>query len=244
MGFRGQVSVEYVILLSALLLGVAFLGLYELDETRRGIEVSTAQDAVESLARAADTVYSMGPCSKTQVYITVPKGIVSVDHGGQTGGYYQGPYLVGIIADFGSGPTDIISPTKGQIQGYIPAIDRGYRMPVFQTCSGVIQIGQDLQLSSTEIRQTIAAGGSDSTDITLKNNRDITISEIESVETGIVGGWTEITGLATQLSSGGSDIFTIDVTVPGGTNPGVYSGWVIINGTGSIIELRQVITVT
>ncbi|MBU0761800.1 MAG: hypothetical protein KKD39_02140 [Candidatus Altiarchaeota archaeon] len=243
---RGQVAVEYMALLGTLLLGLVFLGYYQLDDTRIGIEVATAQDAIESLARSADTVYAIGPCSRTYTHITLPKGINPLlDPYGGTEGFYQGPHMVKIVADFGNGPTDIISPTKGKIQGYIPAIDRGYKMQVFQTCSGVIQIGQDLELSDEEIRATIAGSGSlDTVDLTLTSSRDISIDSLNIYTDGIAGEWTAVTGLESSIAAGGSDDFSVDITVPGGTNPGTYTGWVIINGTGAIIELHEIITVT
>lgn len=234
---RGQVSVEFMALVSALLLGIVLLGYNQLNDTRSGIDTATAQDAVDSIARAADKVYAMGPCSRTYVYVTIPKSVSD-----NTG--YQGKNLVWIKINQGNGEADVISPTKAQIQGYIRPYDRGYKMPVFQTCSGVIQVGQDLDADLTEVREEIAAGGFYETTLSVKNNRDISVEAMEYNTKGTVGSWTTLTGLASSISTGSTDTSTLRIDVPADADAGTYSGWVIVNGTAAIFEIHEIVEVS
>lgn len=89
MDSRGQVSVEYLLLLLVILI---VLGSITIPLIGNSIEASTdvstvsdAKTAVESIASAADVVYSNGPGSKRTVNVYIPQDTSLVARGNNVG---------------------------------------------------------------------------------------------------------------------------------------------------------------
>jgi uncharacterized protein (UPF0333 family) len=62
---RSQAAVEYIMVLSILMMSLGYTSYYVIFDSKKTMDLATAQEAVDSLAKAANTVYSLGPCSKT-----------------------------------------------------------------------------------------------------------------------------------------------------------------------------------
>ena len=63
-GKRGQVGLEYVMIVGAILVITIPLFFYALYETNYKVKLSQADDTVNTLANAADEVYSMVPAQR------------------------------------------------------------------------------------------------------------------------------------------------------------------------------------
>lgn len=233
---KGQVAMEYMSILALLILVLGYVGYSTLYDSQMTVEMTKAQDAVNSIARAADIVYSLGPCSKTYVFITIPDLVVSSSVGNHT---------VLLRIAIGNGQSDVYATTIGNVTGYLSPISGVYKIPVEMTCSGVLIIGGGFSINPLEIRLNITHGNSSSFNIELTNNRDTTIENIDYSVSGDISGWTGIASLANSIDSGSTYTFTLDVTVPYGTYSGIYSGTLTITGSeNALIEIPIIINVT
>ena len=72
---KGQISIEYLMLIGLILLIVIPLFYYTLSRTREDLRSQQAYDALSSLAHTADEVYSLGLGSRDFIWIHTPTGI-------------------------------------------------------------------------------------------------------------------------------------------------------------------------
>jgi len=227
---------EYVLVLATLMLILGYVGYYVLSDLQRTLELTAAQDAVDSLAKAADTVYAMGPCSKTYVYVNIPNSAVgsSVSH-----------KVIKLQVDTGGGVTDVLALTNGNVTGYLPYAGRGYKIPVELTCSGILLVGGGFSINPVEVRLNTTQGNSTSMELNLSNNRDIAITGITYNFSGEVSAWANVNDLASSLDSNAMDNFTVVFDVPAGTLTGTYSGTLAIRGSGeALVEVPVVLYVS
>ncbi len=75
---RGQISIEYILLVGVILVVVIPLLYYSFSKTNTDIRYQQASDAVNALAKAADEVYSLGLGSRNYVWINPPEGVTNV----------------------------------------------------------------------------------------------------------------------------------------------------------------------
>jgi len=72
---RAQAAIEYVLVLGTLLIALGYVGYSVLNESETTIKLAKARNTVDSIAKAADSVYSLGPCSKTYVEVSIPDSV-------------------------------------------------------------------------------------------------------------------------------------------------------------------------
>lgn len=231
---KAQAAMEYVIVLATLMLILGYVVYYVLYDAQKTMELTAAQDAVDSLAKAANTVYSLGPCSKTYVFVTIP---------GSAFGGSVGHNTILLKINTRAGESDVYALTIGNVTGYVPSSPKSYSIPVEMTCSGVLLVGGGFSVNPQEIRLNLTHGTLYTADLSLTNNRDLTISGITSSVSGDISGWTTISGLASSINSGATDAFTATFNIPLGTYTGAYSGTIVITGTDALIEVPVVIYV-
>ena len=130
---RGQISLEYVMIVGAVLLITIPLFFYAIYEASYKIRLNQADDAVNTLVKAADTVYSMGPGSKKYVWVSIPSGVESslVDEND-----------VQLTLSIFGGSSDIHAFSKAVLVGSIPEGKGTYRIPVESLEAGVVRIGE------------------------------------------------------------------------------------------------------
>ncbi|MFH1404278.1 MAG: hypothetical protein ABIH11_08425 [Candidatus Altiarchaeota archaeon] len=225
---------EHVLLTLMFMIFLACLNYSVIYDSHSMMETTTAEDAVDSIAKAADTVYSLGPCSKTYVDIVVPNSAVSSS---------VGDNRISLTIDTGAGYSDIVAVTIGDVTGCMPSNPGACRVPIEMTCSGVLVVGGVLSLRPSEIRFNVTDGGTTVVELNLTNNEDAIVSSIGWTVTGGVSSWTSITDMAAGLGSGISDQFNATFTIPSGTPTGTYSGTLTVNGTGGLAEVPIAINV-
>lgn len=130
---RGQVSIEYIMIIGLLLLVTIPLFVYAFVEVKRNVQMNHAEDAVSTLANAANTVYALGPGSKKYVWITTPGGITQT--------HVEGNEISMKMYIFG-GESDVFASTKPTVIGSIPTGQGAHRVAVESLGSGVVRIGE------------------------------------------------------------------------------------------------------
>lgn len=130
---RGQVSIEYLMIIGLLLLVTIPLFVYAFIEVKRNIQMNHADDAVHTIANAADTVYSLGPGSKKYVWITMPGGVTQT---------LVNETEVSMKLYIFGGESDVFAKTKPTVIGSIPSSEGPHRIAVEALSFGVVRIGE------------------------------------------------------------------------------------------------------
>ncbi|MBU4501735.1 MAG: class III signal peptide-containing protein [Nanoarchaeota archaeon] len=131
---RGQISLEYVMIVGAVLLVTIPLFFYAIYEANNKIRLNQADDAVNTLANAADTVYSLGPGSKKYVWVSIPNGVESQ--------LVSENEIMLVLSIFG-GNSDIHASSKAVVVGSVPTGKGTYRIAVEALGAGRVRIGED-----------------------------------------------------------------------------------------------------
>lgn len=140
---RGQVSIEYIMITGMLLLVTIPLFAYAFVEVNRSVQMNHAEDAVNTLANAADTVYSLGPGSKKYVWITTPGGVTQSCVGSVEGSLTcTNSKEVSMKMYIFGGESDVFAKTKPTVIGSIPTVKGPHRIAVESLGSGVVRIGE------------------------------------------------------------------------------------------------------
>lgn len=133
---RGQISLEYVMIVGAVLLITIPLFFYAIYETNYRVRLNQADDAVYTLVNAADTVYSLGSGSKKYVWVSIPSGVTS--------SLVNESEIMLTLSIFG-GSSDIHASSKAVMVGSIPAGQGTYRIAVEALNAGVVRIGEEYE---------------------------------------------------------------------------------------------------
>lgn len=126
-----------------LLLVTIPLFVYAFIEVNRSVQMNHAEDAVNTLANAADTVYSLGPGSKKYVWISTPGGVTQ-----SCVGLVEGSPIcvdskeVSMKMYIFGGESDVFAKTKPTVIGSIPTAKGPHRIAVESLGSGVVRIGE------------------------------------------------------------------------------------------------------
>lgn len=75
---RGQISVEYLILIGVIFLAIIPIFYYALQQSSQNVRMNEANDFVSTLASTADMVYALGPGSQDYVKVVMPGGVENV----------------------------------------------------------------------------------------------------------------------------------------------------------------------
>ncbi|MBT4539465.1 hypothetical protein HOI26_01650 [Candidatus Woesearchaeota archaeon] len=130
---NGQVAIEYIAIAGVILAILIPLFYFSFNTTNETITESQAEDAVFSLASAANEVYALSPGSKREVWVQIPGGTNSVII--QENEISLNIHIAGRVSDY-------VAFTKPTIVGTIP-LDKGtHRISVELLSSGIVQIGE------------------------------------------------------------------------------------------------------
>ncbi|MDP3919005.1 MAG: hypothetical protein Q8Q35_03845 [Nanoarchaeota archaeon] len=129
---RGQSSFEYIMMVGIVLMLLLPIFYYGLNKSSENIKLSQAEDLVNTIAKAADEVYTLGPGSKKFVWVMVPAGVQSAN--------ISGSELYITLNIFGES-SDIVAFTQAPLTGEIPLEKGTYKIAVEHLDSGVVLIG-------------------------------------------------------------------------------------------------------
>lgn len=130
---RGQVSIEYLILIGFILIALIPIFYYALSESSNTTRLNEADDAVNSLAKSADSVYALGPGTKNYVWVSLPGGIESMS--------FDNKRVLIKLNIFG-GLSDIYAESKAELIGSISITQGGHRVRVEALESGEVQFSE------------------------------------------------------------------------------------------------------
>jgi hypothetical protein len=165
MGARAQSSVELMVVLAIGL--VALLAFFTLSqqkflETQASLSLSQAKKTVDSLARAADEVYSEGSNSTKQVYVTIPEG-ANLSRSSISG------RSVNLAIRSIGGYTDVNSRTSETVFGVWPNLTGSFWLTV-TSYEGSVGIGPSvMQISPTALYVEMLASSEVQRNITITN---------------------------------------------------------------------------
>lgn len=139
---KSQASVEYLMIIGLVLIVVIPLFYYAFSQSNINVKINQADDAVNTLAKAADTVYALGPGSKKYVWITIPNGGV--------GSAVTNNTIMLQLSVFG-GISDFHTSTKPNLIGAFPYQAGNYKIPVEALDSGFVLIGEGNDTTPPEV---------------------------------------------------------------------------------------------
>jgi len=128
---RGQVGVEYIMLVALLLVFLIPIVSYSLNESSYRIKVSQIENTISRVTKAANAVYALGPGSQDIVLVAVPQGVEGVEIAKNS--VSLNVSLFGGISQFGY-------TTVGPVAGTLPIQPGTYRILVYHTSAGVVNI--------------------------------------------------------------------------------------------------------
>ncbi len=129
---KAQVSTEYMMIMGLVLIITIPLVYYAMSESNINVQSNRAEDAVNTLARAADTVYSIGPGTTKYVWINMPGGVQA---------YSTADRTVSIDLYIFGGVSQVFAEAKAELAGVIPISSGQHRVKVEMLSSGYVQFG-------------------------------------------------------------------------------------------------------
>lgn len=129
-GRKAQVGVEVMLFVGIALLALTILLTYSYRQSSSTITIEQAADAVNTLAKTADSVYALGPGTEQYVYITTPGNIAGTSVSGRS--------VLMQIHVFGK-VSDIHAVSKANLTGDIPDSRGTYRIKVKTLDSGIVE---------------------------------------------------------------------------------------------------------
>lgn len=129
---KAQASTEYVILIAVVLVALIPIFYFALQKSNTDIKINQVDDAVNALAKAANSVYSLGPGTKDHVWITMPEGVQDIIINGTE---------INIKISLLGKISDVHASTIGNVTGYISTNPGTYKIPVEALSNGIVLVG-------------------------------------------------------------------------------------------------------
>ncbi len=117
---RSQISLEYIVLVSAILFVLVPLWSYFLsyyNSAKEEISLSYARDLVDSVRDMADFVHAQGGPAKVLLKVHVPNNVLSIN---------LTENRVSVFLSLSSGITEIYAESRANLTGYVPTSPGDY----------------------------------------------------------------------------------------------------------------------
>jgi uncharacterized protein (UPF0333 family) len=128
---RGQAAFEYMVLVGVLLVVLIPIFHYVGYYSSQNIKIDKLDDAIKTIGKSADTLYSLGPGNRDFVWITLPGSIRSTNVDGNE------ILITGFVY---GGPSDFHYNTIGEVNGTLPYEKGTYKIKLEVLDDGVVQI--------------------------------------------------------------------------------------------------------
>lgn len=116
------------------LLAISGILVYSLRQSSAAVSMNEANDAVNSLVLAADTVYALGPGSERHVTVTLPGGMQNS---------YVTSRSVGLNISVYGGYSEIRKRSRAILTGEIPGSRGTYTISVRALESGAVELSSE-----------------------------------------------------------------------------------------------------
>ena len=103
---RGQVSLEYLVIVAFMLVAVAILSIYSFTYLGETISIQKTQNAADKITNAADSVAALGSGNTVVIQVELPPGVGTVDIIG---------HQVTFTLQTGSGTNSVSSYSEAQL---------------------------------------------------------------------------------------------------------------------------------
>jgi uncharacterized protein (UPF0333 family) len=110
MHMKGLSSIEYLFVTGLGIAALALVIVIIMNTGNDSMRLAQAKEAVDALAKSADYVYSLGPCSQETVGVYLPQGIRSINASGNT---------IRMTVALSAGDSDVYAKTNGMLNGTI-----------------------------------------------------------------------------------------------------------------------------
>lgn len=131
---KAQAATEYLIMTAVIIGASVLLFYYAMFFSYESIAVDQAIETAQTLAKAADYVYALGPGSKTIVEVYIPSSAVECAAGKVI---CAGEGEVGLKISTSAGVSDVYAATRSNVSGNVSYKIGRYYIVVSNTESGV-----------------------------------------------------------------------------------------------------------
>jgi len=129
---KSQAGVEYIILTGILLVFLIPVINYALSESTLNVRLNQLENSLRRIAKAANTVYALGPGAQEIVIVTLPHGIEGTAI--EDNGIFLNATLYG-------GVSEIHYATIPTVSGGIPKEAGTYRIRIITLENNTVQVG-------------------------------------------------------------------------------------------------------
>ena len=222
---RAQAALEQMILLGMSILLVSVIFAFSLNYAYDSVRAAQAKDTADKIAKASDSVYSLGPGSKTTISIYMPKDVRFVNITNNT---------VQIRFGLSSGDTDVFSKSQAVMVGSVQTTSDLQQIVLSADSSGRVIIGsQLLTCSPGSISRTLPQNSSGNDTLSVSDTATYALSGISANLSGSLGDILTITQPNGTLASGGASAINLSYSVALAKATGTYSGTITVNGSNS-----------
>jgi uncharacterized protein (UPF0333 family) len=235
---RAQAATEYLMIAGFLVIVIGIAYLYSSTILSNSIDDSKARTATNSIAKAIDQVYALGPGSKISVTVDLPSGIQSQIVENQ---------LVGYILTVNGQPSYYYADTKANLKGELPLTQGVHEITLTVNNSGEVVVGETgygLFLTPKTILvsldQNVAYNQTHT--FNLSNTNPSIVGNISITKSGTASGLITIGSYSTTLNPNTDQNFDVTITVPDNQPIGTYNVYLQVDSNnGSDRSLIQII---
>lgn len=229
---KGATSIEYLFISGIAIGALAIIMMIGTSMGNDSIRVAQAKDTVETLAKSADYVYSLGPGTKDTVSVYLPKGIRILDVSDDR---------VHMRVSLSSGDSDVYAKTHGKLVGAVPSIAGKQSVTITALPDGSVLFGEALlECSPARISLNVPYDGTGSAEINVTNIAAFNITGLSASINGSASAIATFSGPApADVESGNTSTLGLQFD-PGGV-AGIYSGIARVdggNGSSCFTELH------
>lgn len=220
---KGQVSNEYLIISAFILIVIGFLFIFSYSNASETVAVSSTENAVNTLAKAANDVYALGPGNQRMVEINLPAGVVN---------QYVLNNQIGYVMQTKDINFDIYKNTEAEIGGELPITEGKHFVIVQMLDSGIVRIGGGLIIIPSKFIRVISTGTFDFSTFSVWNNTSKTLTDLNATLTGNITDIASFAGgedsiiIANTINPDETINFSINWTVPLFSAAKEYKGYI------------------
>lgn len=224
---RGQVVIEYAMLIGLVLVAVSIIAVFAFDSTSSSSSMNKTGIALRVLSKSAEQVASLGPGTKIIAKIDLPDNV-----SGQLISKNSLVYHVKI----NDGNTSVIEETSVGITGELPIASGIVFVPIEVLENGLVRIGGGLKFVPEKFNVTVLPGSSDSNAMRLWNDTTTKMTGIIGTTIGDANRYFTINGLADSLDANAIDDFNLDFSIPSDEESGYYEGLIRADTTQKLFD--------
>jgi uncharacterized protein (UPF0333 family) len=235
---KGQAGTEYLMIAGFLviIIGIAFL--YSSTTLSNSVDDSKTRTAVNSIAKAIDQVYALGPGSKISVTVDLPSGIQSQIVENQ---------LVGYISTVNNSPSHYYADTKANLKGELPLSPGVHEIVLTVNNAGEVVVGETgyglfLTPKTVLVSVDVNTAYNQVHVFNLANSNPNTAGSISITKSGTASSLISIGSYPSTLASDQNTNFNVTVSFPDTQPIGTYTAYLQVDSNnGSDRSVIQII---